>query len=634
MATTTSTQDTTSTSLDADESRVELRSIPLSAIVVVDGLNPRGEIVEDDELQEMAETMRRRGCLQSIRVKALGNDEYALIAGGRRYRAAALAALTEIPAVVLPAGAGDEAEHLELLCDAMIENEVRSDLNPLQRAQGFQAMIDCGLTVRGVAERMGGKKAKRASRERRIREHLAILALPETVRGRVAAEEVPLLAVKALTELAAIHEELPGYAVAAVLDVDERHAEPYTWAEVMDRGLQVALADCDRLPAGLFSSTRSYPLDVFALSEKAKKDLAAYAKLVGGAITAMRFTFELIEQAHLLGAAHNYIYGTLIVGQDVATSLAEDYIACILKDTRAQLRRQREAEQESESVNAGTSEEAGSVSGDAGSAQESGKADVQAQRDAEREKRDAAIRFNLDLGVLAFKHLPKVKVDERVLRILASVDLARSLREIATRGARISMPGWVTQTQQKNGKLKTSYLESYEAERRASQFLQGAVSAGEIAGRTLTLIALASLANESDALPQSRRSYHRLAFRGPWAVQAQRDLDAIVRERIKEGQLPALDAILQERITEAEQEIRHEQEIANAAARVESVRARLAELDENELDEALSDAELAWGTHGPEARTLRALINALREERAAAQAGEHEHSEEPLAVAA
>lgn len=186
-------------------SRVELREIPLSRIVIPEGFNPRGEVAHDAELEAMAETMRQRGCLQAVRVRASGTGEYVLVAGERRYHAAAIAALTQIPATVLPAGAGDEAEQLDLLTDAMIENEVRQDLNPLRRAMGFQAMIDLGLNVRGVAERLGGK-TKRSSREKRIREHLAILTLPQDVRKLVAEEKVPMLAVKALSELAAIHE--------------------------------------------------------------------------------------------------------------------------------------------------------------------------------------------------------------------------------------------------------------------------------------------------------------------------------------------------------------------------------------------------------------------------------------------
>jgi len=316
----------------AANGRVELRSIPLSQIVVTDGFNPRGEIVEDSELEAMAQTMRDRGCLQSIRVRATATDDYVLVSGERRYRAAALAALTEIPATVLSAGAGDEAEQLDLLCDAMIENEVRSNLDPLQRAQGYQAMIDHGLSVRGVAERLGGK-AKRSSREKRIKEHLPILMLPEKLRALVAAEKVPLLAVKALAGLCEIHEELALGAVGAVLDAGE-HSEPYTWAEVAREPLAIAVDSSNSLPAGLFQYSHSYPLQTFCLNEKANKDLAAFQKLTGRELAEVRFTSDHVEQAHALGAVHDFGWGSLIAGQDVGDRLAEDYIASTLKQAR------------------------------------------------------------------------------------------------------------------------------------------------------------------------------------------------------------------------------------------------------------------------------------------------------------
>lgn len=614
--------------------RVELREIPLSRIVVPEGFNPRGEVAHDAELEAMAETMRQRGCLQPVRVRENGTGEYVLVAGERRYRAAAIAALTQIPATVLPAGAGDEAEQLDLLTDAMIENEVRCDLNPLRRAMGFQAMIELGLNVRGVAERLGGK-TKRSSREKRIREHLAILTLPEDVRKLVAEEKVPMLVVKALSELAAIHEELPAYAVAAVLDVDD-FTEPYTWQEVAENAFDVASTRCEVLPPGLFLSSQSYPLDTFELGEKATKDLAAYQKLVDREMGMVRFTSERIERARVLGAAHQTGYGTLIVGQDVATSLVEDSIAESLKEARAQARQQRATEKDRAATGSSStngSDDDGEESQTAGDG-ESAEQDPQAKRQAEREKREAAIRFNLDLGVLAFKHLPKIKADERVLRILASVDLVRSLCGIASRGARLSLPGWVTQTLQRNEKMKTTYMETYDAERRAAGFLEGAESAGDIAGRTLTLIALASLANETDTVAFSRQSHYELTFGGPWAMQAKRDLNAIVRERIKEGQLPALDAILTERIAKDEWETAREQEIASATARLERVSDRLSELNEKDLDQALNDAEVGWGEYNPKTRELRTQIDAVREQRADAKAGEHEHTDKQAAVAA
>ena len=254
--------------------------------------------------------------------------------------------------------------------------------------------------------------------------------------------------------------------------------------------------------------------------------------------------------------------------------------------------------------------------------------DAKAQRQAEKEQREAAIRFNLDLGVLAFKHLPKIKVDERVLRILTSVNVGGSLRNIAARGALLALPGWATQTEQGNGKTKTVYLEPADAESRATRFLRDAESASDITGRTLTLIALASLAKE-DAIAQSRRSFYTLIFSGPWAAQAKRDLHAIVRERIKEGQLPGLDKILAERIAEDEQDILHAAEVVQARARLDGVSERLAELNDSELEAAISDAELAWGTYDLKTHQLRRKIEAEHERRTSPEEASEELAEQP-----
>jgi hypothetical protein len=67
---------------------VQLRHLPLSRIIVPDGFNPRGEVVDDRELEQMAESIRQDGCLQPIRVRATEHGDYVLIAGERRYRAA------------------------------------------------------------------------------------------------------------------------------------------------------------------------------------------------------------------------------------------------------------------------------------------------------------------------------------------------------------------------------------------------------------------------------------------------------------------------------------------------------------------------------------------------------------------
>jgi ParB family transcriptional regulator, chromosome partitioning protein len=117
---------TTSTPISTGSGVAQLRHIPLSRIVVPDAFNPRGVVVEDRELEALAQSLRRHGCLQPIRVRATEHGEYVLIAGERRFRAAVKAALMELPAIVRPAGSGDDDEQAELLFEAVIENDHRS----------------------------------------------------------------------------------------------------------------------------------------------------------------------------------------------------------------------------------------------------------------------------------------------------------------------------------------------------------------------------------------------------------------------------------------------------------------------------------------------------------------------------
>lgn len=525
--------------VEMDTKQAQLREIRVSLITVATGFNPRGEVQEDEQLRALAETMRARGCLQPIRVRESETGGFVLVAGERRYRAAALAGMKMIPATVLRAGAGDEAERIELLSDAVIENELRSNLDPLQRARGYKAMLGEGLTVRGIAERLGGSNGRRGL-EARIREHLQILELPDSIAERVAAGEVPLLAVKALLALARIHGDLAQAAVASVLDVEE-HEQPYTWQEVTSEPLAVAVNNLEELPLGLYNTSRSHPIGRFTLSEKAQHDLRSYERLTGGSIEAVRFAHDLLERPRALGAVHDCGWFAILADQEVADSVAEEYIATALKQERARRRRMKAADADGQSREAGIGADGEALAErSAGDHEPERQERERGEREEQRERREAAIRFNVELGLLVFKHLPKVKADERVLRILASVDLGGMLRQIALRGARYCLPGWVTEGTCANGSLKADYLEDSEVTARAASFLEGAESASDVAGRALTLIALAALADQ-DAIAQSRRCWQELSFRGPWAEQANLDLVGIVRERIKDGQMPTLD---------------------------------------------------------------------------------------------
>jgi ParB family chromosome partitioning protein len=139
----------------ADVAAVQLCQVPVSAIVIAEGFNPRGDVADDGELEQLAETIRQHGCLQPIRVRATEQGGFVLIAGERRYRAAVKAGLAEIPAIVRPACSGEEDEHPRLLIEALIENDQRRDLDPLEpSAIGLDATFGVsggcyGACVRG-----------------------------------------------------------------------------------------------------------------------------------------------------------------------------------------------------------------------------------------------------------------------------------------------------------------------------------------------------------------------------------------------------------------------------------------------------------------------------------------------------
>ena len=140
---------------------MQLRHIPLSRVVVPESFNPRGEVADDRELEQLADSIRADGCLQPIRVRATDHGDYVLIAGERRYRAAVKACVMELPAIIRPAGTGDDEEQSDLLVEALLENDLRQDLDPLARARGYQRLIDTGLTPR--ASPSACKPPRRAS---------------------------------------------------------------------------------------------------------------------------------------------------------------------------------------------------------------------------------------------------------------------------------------------------------------------------------------------------------------------------------------------------------------------------------------------------------------------------------------
>ena len=105
---------------------------------------------DEEELQALADSIEIHGVIQPLTVRELPNGYYQIIAGERRWRAARLANLSEVPVVVVEA---DDKKAMEL---ALIENLQRQDLNPVEEALGYQSLMgEYGLTQEEAAKRVG-----------------------------------------------------------------------------------------------------------------------------------------------------------------------------------------------------------------------------------------------------------------------------------------------------------------------------------------------------------------------------------------------------------------------------------------------------------------------------------------------
>ena len=134
---------------------------------------PRREF-EAAALGELADSIREHGILQPLIVRPLEGDRYQIVAGERRWRAARMAGLTEVPAIVREL---DDLVTMEL---ALIENLQREDLTPLEEAEGYRSLMELyGMTQEQVARRVGKSRPV-------IANALRLLSLPEEVRRTLA----------------------------------------------------------------------------------------------------------------------------------------------------------------------------------------------------------------------------------------------------------------------------------------------------------------------------------------------------------------------------------------------------------------------------------------------------------------
>jgi len=198
-------------------------TLPISRVEPRSG-QPR-MVFDEPALQELSESISQHGVLQPITVRRLDSGYFQIIAGERRWRAARMAGLTEVPVRIVEA---DDRTAQEL---ALVENLQREDLNPMEEARGYRALMDdFGLTQESVSLSVGKSRPAVANA-------LRLLSLQPDV--------AELLEKGALS---------PGHA-RALLPLEDKPLQLDTAKRIVEKGLSVRQAET--LVAALFKKCKA-----------------------------------------------------------------------------------------------------------------------------------------------------------------------------------------------------------------------------------------------------------------------------------------------------------------------------------------------------------------------------------------
>ena len=168
------------------EENVDVVYVPLEKIFANPG-QPR-KIFKDEGIEELAGSIKEYGVLQPILLRDDGK-EYTIIAGERRFKAAQLAGLKKIPAII------KTMENKEVALIALVENVQREDLNFLEEARGYKKLMDdFGLTQVEIAEKMNKKQST-------ISNKIRLLSLPDEIQASIVANNLTERHARALLKL-------------------------------------------------------------------------------------------------------------------------------------------------------------------------------------------------------------------------------------------------------------------------------------------------------------------------------------------------------------------------------------------------------------------------------------------------
>jgi ParB family chromosome partitioning protein len=215
-----------------------IKNIPLDKLNANPG-QPRKRF-EEESLAELADSIREQGIIQPLLVEDAGDGTWIIIAGERRSRAARLAGLSEVPAIIR--NYSDE-KRLEV---SLIENVQRADLNPMEEAAAYRSLMELtGLSQDEVAAKVGKNRSTVANA-------LRLLKLPPAARGAMEKGELT-----------------PGHG-RAILAVDGEAAQERLLGEILQQGLSVR--EAEKRAAALNAAGTGADTETVKVKPAAKRD--------------------------------------------------------------------------------------------------------------------------------------------------------------------------------------------------------------------------------------------------------------------------------------------------------------------------------------------------------------------------
>ena len=197
--------------VETTDSKSPYQMLPIHKVEPNPG-QPRQDF-DPEELQTLADSIALHGVVQPLTVREVPGGYYQIIAGERRWRAARIAELREIPAVIIEA---DDRKVMEL---ALIENLQRQDLNPVEEAMGYRSLMeDYGLTQEDAAKQVGKSRPAVANA-------LRLLNLPEKVLEMVRGGELTAGHARAVLSLKTVKMQEQAAQKIAALGLSVRQAE-------------------------------------------------------------------------------------------------------------------------------------------------------------------------------------------------------------------------------------------------------------------------------------------------------------------------------------------------------------------------------------------------------------------------